>query len=115
MNKAFYALGRLKSGQMNKLEFWYSKVLEAEKSAGKILWFSFEAIKLRLADKTFYTPDFAVMLANFEMEFHETKGFITDDANVKIKVAASLFPFRFKLVKKGRAGALNIIEVGNNE
>jgi hypothetical protein len=30
--------------------------LEQLKYAGKILWFGFEAIKLRLADNTFYTP-----------------------------------------------------------
>lgn len=39
------------------------------------------------------------MRANGEMEAHEVKGFWTDDARVKIKVAASLFPFKFVAVK----------------
>jgi len=29
------------------------------------------------------------------MEMHEVKGFWQDDARVKVKVAASLYPFRF--------------------
>ena len=67
--------------------------------AGKILWYSFEGITLRLADRTTYTPDFVVMLANGELEMHEVKGFWTDDAKVKVKVAAEKFPFRFIAVR----------------
>jgi hypothetical protein len=71
-----------------------------------VAWFKFEGIKLRLADNTFYTPDFAVMLANGELELHEVKGFWQDDARVKIKIAADLYPMRFiavraKLKKEG--------------
>ena len=93
------ALGRMKSGKMNNAEFAYSKTLELRKMAGKILWYSFEGITLRLADRTTYTPDFVVMLANGELEMHEVKGFWTDDAKVKIKVAAEKFPFRFVAVR----------------
>ena len=59
----------------------------------------FEGIKLRLADNTFYTPDFAVMSADGVMECHEVKGFWQDDARAKIKVAADLYPFRFVAIK----------------
>lgn len=102
-NKPMYALGRLKQGEMNKLEAEYNGFLETQKHLGLILWFKFEGIKFRLADKTFYTPDFAVMMSTGEMEVHETKGFMMEDANVKIKVAASLYPFKFKLIKKRAA------------
>jgi hypothetical protein len=34
-----------------------------------------------------------------------------DDANVKIKVAASIYPFRFKVVRKGKGGMWDITEV----
>lgn len=95
-----YALGRLKVGQMNKTEAEYAQHLEARKTAGEVAWYKFEGVKLRLADNTFYTPDFAVMLANGEMEIHETKGYWQDDAKVKIKVAADLYPFRFIALKK---------------
>jgi hypothetical protein len=30
----------------------------------------------------------------------EVKGYMVDDANVKIKVAASLYPFQFRIVRK---------------
>ena len=54
---------------------------------------------LSLADNTFYTGDFAVQAADEVVEIHEVKGFWQDDARVKIKVAASLYPFRFFAVK----------------
>ncbi|EGX16832.1 gp8 domain protein [Escherichia coli STEC_S1191] len=52
---------------MNKTESAYCQHLEQRKRAGEIAWYRFEGIKLRLADNTFYTPDFAVMLATGEM------------------------------------------------
>ncbi|HDP6950641.1 TPA: DUF1064 domain-containing protein [Escherichia coli] len=94
MRKQIQALGRLKTGQMNKTESAYCQHLEQRKRAGEIAWYRFEGIKLRLADNTFYTPDFAVMLATGEMELHEVKGFWTDDARVKTKFAADQYPFR---------------------
>lgn len=47
-----------------------------------------------------YTPDFAVMLADGVIEMHEVKGYWTEDARAKIKVAANKFPFRFVAVYK---------------
>jgi len=90
-----FALGRLKTGERNKTEQAYEDYLGARQRVGDVLWFKFEGVKLRLADNTFYTPDFAVMLSNGQMEMHEVKGFWADDARVKIKVAAELYPFRF--------------------
>ncbi len=99
MSKAMYALGRLKVGSMNKTEAAYDAHLAQLQHAGQILWRKFEGLKLRLADSTFYTPDFAVMAADGVMECHEVKGFWQDDARAKIKVAADLYPFRFIAVK----------------
>ncbi len=93
------ALGRLKTGEMNKTEEAYSRDLNARMLDGTVAWWKFEAMKLRLADNTFYSPDFAVMLNDGRMEMHEVKGFWQDDARVKIKVAASLYPFKFVAVK----------------
>ena len=95
-----YALGRLKTGEMNKTEAEYNAHLEVLKAAGDIVWFKFEGMKFRLADNTFYTPDFAVMLANGQLQAHEVKGRWEDDARVKIKVAASLYPIQFIAVQK---------------
>ncbi|MBB4066778.1 DUF1064 domain-containing protein [Gellertiella hungarica] len=93
------ALGRLKTGEMNKTEAAYAAHLENEKLAGRVVWFEFDCFKFRLADNTFYTPDFAVMLSTGHLEMHEVKGFWQDDARVKIKVAADLFPLRFIAVR----------------
>jgi hypothetical protein len=109
--KKHYALGRLKTGQQNKTEAAYGSELELRRIAGEVLWYRFEGLKLRLADNTFYTPDYAVMLSSGEMEVHEVKGFWEDDARVKIKVAAEMYPFRFKAIKplpKKEGGGWNI-------
>ena len=88
------ALGRLKTGTMNKTEAAYAAHLERIRGT-VVAWFKFEGVKLRLANNTFYSPDFAVMLMNGHMEMHEVKGFWRDDARAKIKIAADLYPFRF--------------------
>ena len=98
------ALGRLKQGAMNKTEATYARLLETRKSAGEIAWYKFEGLKFRLADNTFYTPDFAVMLSDGQIELHEVKGFWTDDARAKTKIAADMYPFQFVAVyMKGAA------------
>lgn len=99
MKQAMYALGRLKIGAMNKTEAAYDQHLAGLQHAGQILWRRFEGIKLRLADNTFYTPDFAVMNADGVMELHEVKGFWQDDARAKIKIAADQYPFRFIAIR----------------
>jgi hypothetical protein len=90
-----FALGRLPAGTMNKTETRYAAYLADLQASKQILWFKFEAVKLRLADNTFYSPDFLVLTSACALECHEVKGFWQDDARVKIKVAASIYPFRF--------------------
>ncbi|MBE6441483.1 MAG: DUF1064 domain-containing protein [Desulfovibrio desulfuricans] len=80
---------------MNKLESRYAGRLEALRRAGKIVFWKFEAVALRLADRTTYNPDFYLMLPDGSVGFHETKGFWRDDARAKIKVAAEQFPELF--------------------
>jgi hypothetical protein len=104
------ALGRLKVGTLNKTGQAYEALLKSWQHAGLVVWFKFEGVKLRLADNTFYTPDFAVMLSNGQMEMHEVKGaraIFADDAKVKVKIAAELYPFPFVVafpVPKNRGG-----------
>lgn len=85
---------------MNKLEAAYAQTLELLKRAGEIQAWWYEPVKLRLAGKTFFTPDFMVVNKAGEIWFHETKGFMRDDAAVKIKVAAEMYPFGFTVVRK---------------
>ncbi len=93
---------------MNKTESSYAGYLRLRKLAGEIVEYRFEALKLRLASATFYTPDFLVITPD-RVELHEVKGFWEDDARVKWKTAAEQFPwFIFVAVTRpkgrGRAG-----------
>lgn len=95
------ALGRLPKGRQNQTEAAYEdKVLKPAMIAGEILWYRFEPVKLRLADKTFYEPDFLVMRKSGALEVHEVKGFWMEDARVKIKVAAAQYPFEFIAIQR---------------
>jgi hypothetical protein len=98
---AFRALGRLKIGTRNGTEIAYeNEVLTPRLHSGSIIWYKFEGMKFRLADNTFYTPDYIILDRDGYMEAHEVKGFWTDDARVKIKVAASQFPVAFIAVRR---------------
>lgn len=98
--KKMYALGRLKSGEMNKTESEYANFLKSQVIAGSIQSYIFEGYTLKLANDTRYTPDFMVLTNDGVMQFHEVKGYWTDDAKVKVKVAAEKFPHQFIIVKK---------------
>lgn len=97
-----FARGKVKPRDkgMNGFERAYSEDLEKRKLVGEILFWRYEAIKIRLADNTFYTPDFMIMLPDGELEFHEVKGFWQDAGRVKIKVVADQYPFRFIAVTR---------------
>jgi hypothetical protein len=87
--------------KMNGLESRYARHLGLLKLEGKVSAFQYESIAFRLADRTTYNPDFLVILPDGSVEIHETKGFMRDDAAVKIKVAARMFPwFTFRLVRQ---------------
>lgn len=87
------------TGRMNKTELRYASYLESLQLQGVIVMWRFEPLKLRLADRTFYEPDFMVITDEGMIELHEVKGRPgagpggwMDDARVKIKVAAEIFP-----------------------
>lgn len=88
---------------MNRTEREYAQQLEARRRAGEVLWFEFEGMRLRLADDTFFRPDFPV-LTPAGLEFHEVKGHMREAARVRLNVAAAKFPFAFYLVRKDRTG-----------
>lgn len=98
-NKSFSA-GRLKKGVMNKDEAAYEQELKRMKDTGEIIEYWFEGVTFRLAKLTTLTLDFMVLLPTMEIEFHDVKGFFTDDAKVKMKVCADKFPFRLFTVKR---------------
>ena len=93
------------AGKMNKTERAFADILEARRLTGEVLEWAFEPEKFRLADNTFYTPDFRVIFADEMVMFFEVKGHWEDDARVKIKVCAEQHPYPFRAIKmvKGRA------------
>lgn len=95
-------------GQMNKTEEEYANMLHLRTLAGEIIKWEFESVTLKLAKDCRYTPDFAVWLANGEMEMIDTKGSgpIDEKSRVKLKCAAEKFPmFHFAIERKLSRGA----------
>lgn len=115
---------RRKPGGRNKTEAAYEAHLELLKRAGQIDGYEFESLKLKLADNTWFTPDFAVQAKDGVMELHDTKGtttkqktkagqptgekykapWIEEDAAIKLKVTAEKWPFRTYAVFKTPEG-----------
>ena len=93
-----HARASFRPGEMNQLEKRYRDHLHLLRINGDVLWFKYNALKLRLAEKTFYIPDFAVVFSDYTIGIDEVKGHWEDDARVKIKVAAATYPFRFRAV-----------------
>lgn len=90
-----------KPGHMNTYERQYSEILDAQKTAGEITAYWFERFTLKLADDCRYTPDFLVQLPDGTLEMREVKGYWREDALIKIKVAAEMFPlFGFVAIER---------------
>lgn len=77
---------------MNKAEQKFALELERRRRLGQVVWWQFEPMRLKLADRTTYTPDF-MAFDGCRVQVYEIKGYRRDDAMVKLKVAARLFPF----------------------
>lgn len=95
------ALGRLKTGTMNKTEERYAQRLKLLQHSGKLLWWKFEGIRLILAPGCTLTVDFAIMTDTGVIELHDVKGskaIFSEDARAKMKVAAEMFPFVIRAV-----------------
>lgn len=95
---------------LNKTERAFrDDVLEPAKSRYVIGQWWREPVKLRLAGRTWYTPDYLVASAVSTLQlftFIEIKGWLREDAAIKVKVAAEMYPyFRWLLVyREGRHG-----------
>lgn len=77
----------------------YAAHLEAKLVAREIQGYVFKPCRWILQERSTYEPDYMVVLANGEIEFHEVKppsGYWTEDSRCKVKAAAGRFPwFRF--------------------
>jgi len=77
---------------MNKTEAKYADILELQYKDGNIISYHFEEVKFKIGERCWYTPDFLVVCQD-HFEVHEVKGFMRDDARVKIKAARYRYPF----------------------
>lgn len=102
---------RVIKSKMNRWEERYTTVLRACKGAGTVVDWRYEGLTLKLGHDCRYTPDFLVVMADGTLELHEIKGFRRDDSMVKIRAAATAFPwFRFVLVEQ-RTGVWHSTEI----
>ena len=106
-----HAIATMHRREMNHTEEKYAKLLDEQLTIGEIRWWGFEEWKFRLADNTWYTPDFIVVDNELRIEAHEIKAEWSpgktgwkDDARVKIKVVADKHPIRFIAVTLCRNG-----------
>ena len=84
--------------KLNKTERAFLQFLRVARSG---CWIGVQNITLKLADDTRYTPDLSCVGTQGNLHFWEVKGFWRDDARVKIKVAARMFPWaRFTAVQR---------------
>lgn len=95
---------------MNKTEAEFAQQLEFKRLAGEITWWAFEPFRIRLADGTFYRPDFATVDRQGRTEMYEVKGHMREAARVRLKVAVEKLPYQFYIVRKHK-GELRIAKV----
>lgn len=88
----------------NELEAGYGAYLEAIRQAGKILHWWPKPFKIRLARACFYEADFLVQRLDGTLEIHETKGFMMEDAQIKLKMLTKDYPFRVLVVRRKKGG-----------
>jgi len=99
---------------LNKLESEFFEWLKRTYSQARV---TPHGIKLRIGNGCYYTPDFLVDLSTSktpQVLIYETKGKqVWDDSIVKLKAAASVYPFlKFHLVtRRGRTAPWDILEV----
>lgn len=94
--------GSTDEARLNKTEKAYLIYLRGLEG---LIWIGVQNVTLKLGDDCRYTPDFVTVDANRCLAMREVKGFFREDAKVKIKVAARMFPWLpFYLVRKTKNG-----------
>jgi hypothetical protein len=105
---------RQSSQKLNKTEAAFGLWLREHRPGAIVVA---QAITLKLANGVRYTPDFVTVEFGPDgpgrvLTAYEVKGFLRDDAVVKIKVAAKEYPWiRVIMVTKERAGTWSMQEI----
>lgn len=95
---------------MNGLETEFAQLLKYRKKAGEIVWYAYEPFRIRLADGTFYRPDFVAVDADGRTAIYECKGQMREAARVRLNVAVEKLPYPFFLVRKSK-GELKVTQL----
>ncbi len=80
------------NSKMNGWEKEMELMLRQRLQTGEITQFWFECMKFRLGDGSYYIPDFIVAYPDGRLHAFEVKGYWRDDARVKTRVFAALYP-----------------------
>lgn len=89
---------------MNRTEQSYATYLEGLYLSRQILWYGYEAVRVRIGHDCFLTPDFLVMYPDHRLELHELKGrkgkgfYAEEDAVVKARAVGSRFPIPIYII-----------------
>ena len=74
---------------------YINEILLPRMATGQYTWWAYEPWRFRLADRTTYTPDFAVVTRDRVIELHETKGSWkakgAQVTRVKLKTCAEIY------------------------
>jgi len=89
---------------MNKTELRRAQELEAMKRRGEIAAWWYEGITLKLGHDTRFTPDFLVQELDGSLGLEEVKGYMRDDARVKLSVCRRQYPFPLSVLIAKRGG-----------
>lgn len=92
--------------KLNKTEAAYFEHLKARQRLGEFRRVDAHPEHLRLADSTFYVPDFRAITVAGVVEFHEVKGFLREDSWAKLKIAVEMHPYRFLIVRLAKGSSL---------
>ncbi len=81
----------------------YELILRLAHPDSKVLY---EAIKLRIADRCHYCPDFTVVSPEGKLSFVEVKGpHIWEDSKIKFKAAKEMYPWaKFEMHQRLKGG-----------
>ncbi|MBP0714837.1 hypothetical protein ABXK61_16145 [Burkholderia sola] len=94
------SLGHVRTRKVDAAIEAYGELLATLRLRGDVLWFRANPIKLRLADETYYGPNFAVMVASGHLEMHHVMDAAKNEPLTTVKIAAEQFPFRFVAVHR---------------
>lgn len=92
---------------LNKTEAEYLFNLRARRYP----FIGIKSITLKIGDDCRYTPDFVTYSIDCGICLHEVKGFMRDDALVKMKVVARMFPFWRLVCARKVKGQWSVTEV----